>query len=86
MTRGAEAVSDKSRENLDTPRRFEDEQEREASLAQRAIEAVNLFFGSPAYFIGVGHLRFCGSPSMDLGGRADGPTWRIRPISGCRTS
>lgn len=53
MKRGSEAVSGKAREDLGTLRQFEDEHEREASPTQRAIEAASLFFGSPAYFIGV---------------------------------
>ena len=71
MTRGAEAVSDKSRENLDTLRQFEDEHEREASTVQRAIEAASLFFGSPAYFVGVAAFAILWI-AVDGWGRAHG--------------
>lgn len=53
MMRSEQAVPDKARENLDTLRQFEDDQAREASPTQRAIEGASVFFGSPAYFVGV---------------------------------
>lgn len=51
--KGVQAVPDKARESLDTMREFEDAEAREASPTQRAIEAASLFFGSPAYLVGV---------------------------------
>ncbi len=53
MDRGAGALPDKARENLDVLRQFEDAHEREASPTQRAIESASLFFGSPAYLVAV---------------------------------
>ena len=43
MTRSEQAVPDKARENLDTLRQFEDDQAREASPTQRAIEGASVF-------------------------------------------
>lgn len=71
MTADNSGVPGKARQNLDTLRRFEDEEEHDASPVQLAIERASRFFGSPAYFIGV--IVFAASwIAVDAWGRAAG--------------
>jgi uncharacterized membrane protein len=73
MAGDEQGVPGKARENLHMLRRFEDEQENDASPVQLAIERVSRFFGSPAYFVGV--IAFAAAwIGVDTWGRAAG--WR----------
>jgi uncharacterized membrane protein len=53
MTSAEPNVPEGARKNMEVLRRFEDEEERQASALQLAIERTSRFFGSPAYFLGV---------------------------------
>ncbi len=73
MTAPDANVPQRARHNLEVLRRFEDDEEREASAVQLAIERTSRFFGSPAYFFGV--LAFATLwIGIDTWGRAAG--WR----------
>src|ERR1700712_4516119 len=71
-------VPQRARKNLRVLRRFEDEEEREASAVQLAIEQASRFFGSPAYLLGV--ITFATLwIGGDGGGRAEGGPHREAP-------
>ena len=66
-------VPQRARENMRAVRRFEDEEEKEASPTRLAIERTSRFFGSPVYLVVV-IVFVAGWIAVDTWGRAAG--WR----------